>query len=83
MSRIEPTYHTLLPTWAQDMLRRAGAVEPTETEPRARDMAVERATHEIRLRLPGRFKPERGSDRAQRTQSTCGPITPLGSMDRR
>ena len=75
--------HNLLPQWAQDMLRKAAAVEPTETEPRARDMAVERATHEIRLRLPERFKPERAYDRAQRAQSTCGPIAPLGTMDRR
>lgn len=54
--------HDLLPDWAQDLLREASAVEPTESNPRARDMAVESATHEIRLRLPERFRPERCCD---------------------
>lgn len=48
-------YHTLLPEWAQDMLREAAAVENTPEAPRAKDCAIEAAMHELRLRLEGAF----------------------------
>lgn len=48
-------YHTLLPTWAQDMLRQAAAVEDTPEAPRAKDCAIEAVLHELHLRLEGAF----------------------------
>lgn len=49
--------HSLLPFWAQDMLIKASQVSPTVKDPRRTDKAVDEAIHEIRLRLPTRFRP--------------------------
>lgn len=48
-------YHTLLPMWAQDMLRQAAATPNTPEAPRAKDCAIEDVMHELRLRLEGAF----------------------------
>lgn len=49
-------YHSLMPEWAQDLLRKAAATEPTDMDPRARDKAVEAAEQEIRLHCSWVFR---------------------------
>lgn len=49
--------HSLLPLWAQEMLIEASCVAPTAKDPRKTDKAVDEAIHEIRLRLPTKFRP--------------------------
>ena len=50
--------HGLLPKEAIDMLTRAASVEPTESDPRRRQKAIERATEEVRARFPHLFREE-------------------------
>lgn len=58
MTTNPPPVATLLPWEARQMLRRAAAVVPTESNPLARQIAIEEATARIQLLFPRFFKLE-------------------------
>lgn len=55
---MESKYHSLLPQWAQDELRKAAETANTQRDLRRKDKAVDEAIHFVRCRLPQRFVPE-------------------------
>ena len=55
----DENFHTLLPEWAQLLLRKAASVPNTPEDPRNRDKCIETVDHELRLRIPGAFVSDR------------------------
>lgn len=55
----DENFHTLLPEWAQLLLRKAASVPNTPEDTRKRDKCIETVDHELRLRIPGAFVSDR------------------------
>lgn len=50
------TYHKLLPETAQNILRRAARVKPTQSDPLARDKAIDAAVARVKVLFPECFQ---------------------------